>query len=1037
MATRACRLILCCLSFCFGAAADFSVDRLPLSPAVRIFNDRDGLPQNSIEAITRDGQGFLWVGTQNGAARYDGRNWVIVDMPTPQRSNWVGALLAQPDGLYVGTIGDGLHRWSEGRWTSFRFPGGTSFGRVHLLVTATHGGIWVGTQDEGLWRLQGDRLQRVPDLPAQRVRAVLEEGGSLLAGTEKGLYRFEHGSWSHHGPWIQVNDILRDGSRLLIATTAGLFAQEGTAEWKLVHGLPGPETNRLVFGPGPRGRPGVWVASNKGVAFLEGNRVEALGLESGLPSLACPSLYLMASGQEPPQVWVGTFAGLARWTLGKWNRLRGGPEGLLLFAIAQTSEGSIWAGSMGGGLFRYQGGTWSLPKTAAGPPLVSVLSLAPSSSAVKPGRLWIGSRDQGVAVWENGALRWWEQNRLLPNLSVFTLLEGKGPEPRLWIGTRQGLSVWDGRVMRHFGEKEGLPHPHVTTLLETRPRDGESVLWIGTRGGGLARLIQGRIETLRGDGGQAPMVNGLTLAKDLEGRTWLWVGYGGGGAWRLDPDNPAAPWRHLTFSAAPALPSDMVYQMRADAKGRVYFFTSRGVARLDPEPGGAFPASLHTYTTGDGLPSNGCTMGSSLIDRTGRVWTGTVAGGAYLDSALDQDDREQNRLLLLRSQAAGWMALAPGADLSHDRSRLAFEFALLAFHREGDILYRSQLVGLDSEPTTWRPEGRLEYPVLPPGRYTLKAWGKDHAGNISGPLEFPFRIRPAPWAHPAAKVAYTLLLGGLAWGVHRWRSRRLVARNEALKLQVAKATAELQQSKQALEVLNQDLEKLNALKNEFMGIAAHDLRNPLTGLLLESELLQEETDPERIQAGMDRIQAQGRVMEGLVARLLNANAIEEGAFHTEMRVFDLSPVVWEALVQFEDRARKKNIRLTQDIPLEPMVVRADPLLVRQVLDNLVSNAVKFSPRGTQVEVRLEALPMGVRLSVQDQGPGLTPEDRIHLFGRYRRLSAQPSDGEASVGLGLFIVKQMVDAMEGSIEVESEPGRGACFRVTLAGPEPQK
>jgi signal transduction histidine kinase len=284
-----------------------------------------------------------------------------------------------------------------------------------------------------------------------------------------------------------------------------------------------------------------------------------------------------------------------------------------------------------------------------------------------------------------------------------------------------------------------------------------------------------------------------------------------------------------------------------------------------------------------------------------------------------------------------------------------------------------------------------------------------------------------------ARIGYALLLGGVAWGIHRWRSRRLLARNEALKLQVALATSELLQSKQALEVLNQDLEKLNARKNEFMGIAAHDLRNPLTGLLLESELLREETDFERIQVGMDRIQAQGRVMEGLVSRLLNANAIEEGAFHMDMRVFDLSPVVWEALVQFEERAQKKNIQIAQDIPLDPMIVQADPLLVRQVLDNLVSNALKFSLRGTRVEVRLEALARGVRISVQDQGPGLTREDRVHLFGRYRRLSAQPSEGEASVGLGLFIVKQMVDAMQGTIDVESEPGHGACFRVTLEGP----
>ena len=152
-----------------------------------------------------------------------------------------------------------------------------------------------------------------------------------------------------------------------------------------------------------------------------------------------------------------------------------------------------------------------------------------------------------------------------------------------------------------------------------------------------------------------------------------------------------------------------------------------------------------------------------------------------------------------------------------------------------------------------------------------------------------------------------------------------------------------------------------------------------------------------------------------------------------MQTFDLSPLVWEAVVQFEGRAQQKEIRMEQDIPLDPMMVQADPHLVREVVDNLLSNALKFSPRGTRVLVGLQLLERGVCLSVADQGPGLTLKDKAHLFGRYARLSAQPSAGEPSVGLGLFIVKQMVDTMRGTIDVVSEPGQGACFRVKLESP----
>jgi ligand-binding sensor domain-containing protein len=135
-------------------SAGVPLEQLPWRPAVKVFNDRSGLPQNSVENFALDAEGFLWVGTQNGAARYDGHHWLVVDMPTPQRSNWVSALLPTPEGMLVGTIGDGLHRWQAGKWTTLRPPAGQSFQRVQFLGKAAGGGVWVGTQDDGLWLLK-------------------------------------------------------------------------------------------------------------------------------------------------------------------------------------------------------------------------------------------------------------------------------------------------------------------------------------------------------------------------------------------------------------------------------------------------------------------------------------------------------------------------------------------------------------------------------------------------------------------------------------------------------------------------------------------------------------------------------------------------------------------------------------------------------------------------------------------------------------------------------------------------------------------
>jgi two-component system sensor histidine kinase/response regulator len=232
-----------------------------------------------------------------------------------------------------------------------------------------------------------------------------------------------------------------------------------------------------------------------------------------------------------------------------------------------------------------------------------------------------------------------------------------------------------------------------------------------------------------------------------------------------------------------------------------------------------------------------------------------------------------------------------------------------------------------------------------------------------------------------------------------------------------------------LKHARQRLREMNEEKNEFMGIAAHDLRSPLNAVKGYSEMVLEDPalGPENAEL-VKRIQEAAARMAEMVQNLLDANRIERGEMQLHLAPTDLGQVLHSVIETQRPRATAKHQAIHLATEAAPMVVQLDPSVTVQVLENLVSNAVKYSPPGTEIFVRLKKQAQGVQVEVQDQGPGLSAEDQKKLFGKFARLSAKPTGGEHSTGLGLSIVKKMVEAMNGNVWCESERGRGATFIV---------
>lgn len=236
-----------------------------------------------------------------------------------------------------------------------------------------------------------------------------------------------------------------------------------------------------------------------------------------------------------------------------------------------------------------------------------------------------------------------------------------------------------------------------------------------------------------------------------------------------------------------------------------------------------------------------------------------------------------------------------------------------------------------------------------------------------------------------------------------------------------------------LAAQNEELLRLNKEKDQLVSIAAHDLKSPLNrieGLLSIVKLSSENLTAEQHEL-IDKVSEVSREQNALIRDILSIDALENSPDgKLELQAVDVTELVDEVLESFVVVARNKNIRLLTDYDSRPIHVQGDSAALTQVYENLLLNAIKYSPPGKTVQVRLRLENDTARTAVVDEGPGLQPEDIPLLFRKFQKLSAQPTAGESSSGLGLSIVKRYVDAMNGEIHYEDTLNPGATFVVRL-------
>ncbi len=1072
----------------FGHALPSSPSDLSAAgrPSLRIFTDRDGLPQNAILSTAFDSIGYLWVGTKDGVARYNGRTWTIIDLTPIAGSNYIQAICTGSDGsMWFGTNGGGLARLHEGNWSTVSMRDGLPSNDVTSLAEAVSADgsavLWIGTSAgisfvgaDGVVRssLVEQSGRRITGLYAANLRG---EVWAMIEGV--GAARFKSGVWrifgesdglprSFHTTALDTG-ALGDARCIVVGAGAGLFVFDGERFSRYVaEGVPeirqrGFATLREVTGSD--GTLELWAGNADSIQRFAAGRCTRWPMSRWMTQCGVWNILEETSEGRTTAIWFGTSGrGLVRWELGRWTNYGatrvGESESIYSFVetVSESGDRAVLVGTSSGRVYQI-GEDLKLLYGDENPHLGGAVSALLETADEKGGRvLWIGTRGRGLHVkrsgsWtihSNGPVSYTREDGQVVVRNVQPLVSGgvaaitevttHDDRRDVLVGTQGGITRFvNGRTPVTATEFE-LPDPRVTCIVQV-----DSDIWIGTEQG-LARYgAGGRTVYDAGSGLPNNVIMCVSPVTTSSGRREVWVGTRGGGIARIlqtVSGETVAP----TEGFLPEIPNQTIYRILQDRRGHIYAFTNHGVCRFSPRqptPDNPTEYSLYVSTIEDGLPSNECNTGASMIDSRGRVWAGTIAGAAVFDPEQANEAAPSLPLRIEQATIADGTALAGGDSVSYNLANVGFEFALLSFFKPAATDYRWQLVGFDVRPTEWSPDWKVSYTNLPAGDYVIRVWGRDAKGAESGPIEVPFTVLSPPWRTWWAYAVYAIVTVLAVTAAIRIRERNLRSRTALLEGQVEERTAELRQkveqldaSERAAHASEQRAVEASLAKSTFLANMSHELRTPLNAILGFGQLLARDSRLAREHRDdLEVITRSGDHLLGLINDVLSIAKIEAGQIALTVQPFNLRRMIADVVEMIVVRARGKGLILRCEIdPGVPSVVEGDETKLRQVLINLLGNAVKFTDRG---HITLGAVWSDgrARFTVADTGHGIAPAEMAMLFEPFSQ-TASGRKAQEGTGLGLVISRNFVRLMGGDMTVESRIDEGTTFRFEADLPE---
>jgi ligand-binding sensor domain-containing protein len=990
----------------------------PLNQYARgVWQTENGLPQNTIHRVIQTRDGYIWVATDGGLARFDGLSFSVFDKQntpalgsnqirgvsedsdgnlwicTPEglirekdsqfraftskdglASNSVWSVLQDRKGtLWIVTAG-GLNSYGDSQFRTYGPRDGLPTGTIETLIEDRQGALWIGSSD-GLTRFQDGMFTNFNKLTDTRtsVRVIYEDKeGTLWIGTPGGLYLFKNGSLTAYSAPGSVSNsiesILQDTvGRIWIGTPNGLnqLSNGKFTAFTTAQGLPSNRIESLYLD-----REGeLWVSTESGLARFEQDKFNSFPTNDALSSLTVLSMYEDREGN----LWLGTESGglhLLRDSKFETYTTDDGLSSNLIRAVYQDKRLNVWIGTNGGGLDLIKDGRVSAFTTKNGLSSNVVLAIC----ADRNNDVWVGTPD-GLNRFRNGKFVTFTSADGLADDFVRSIYQDS--TGRLWIGTRRGLSNFKDGKFTTFTTLDGLANDYIGAILE----DGTGNLWISTLGG-LSRLKDGAFTNYTTkDGLSSDVVTSLYEDRDHT----LWIGTNGSGLNRLKDG------KFTSYAAKNGLFDDVIYQVLEDGSDNLWISCDKGIFKVGKKNLEDFANQTtgHVYSVSygpaDGMKIRECNGGghpAGCKTADGKLWFSTLKGVAMTDP----DHIRANQLpppvvieqLVAEDQAVD---LSRKVELAPGHNRFDFHYAALSFVAPEKVQFKYRLEGFDKDWVTPGMARIAYYTNIPPGTYTFRviACNNDGVWNDTGAslgLYLAPHFYQTYWFYGLCVVTLALM----CWQLYLSRVRRIQSQFSAV------------------------LGERNRIAREI-----HDtLAQGLTGISLQLELV----------AKMLSVSTDVAKTHLNQARMLARECLTDARRSVwDLRSQSLENSDLPSSLSASARRLTENTGTHAQIRVSGPYRRIDPAIEGNLLrigQEAINNAVKHARAGL-IDVGLEFDPGIVRLSVRDDGCGFDGNG-----------SSPSEEGH----FGLLGMRERATQIGGKLTVSSDRGSGTEISVEV-------
>ncbi|PWU14742.1 MAG: histidine kinase [Verrucomicrobia bacterium] len=1004
----------------------------------KVWQRAQGLPQESVHALTQTRDGYIWIGNDDGVARFDGARFVTFGLREGIRIGSVRVLFEDNSGaLWMGSAGGGLTRWSDGAAQTFTAQNGLPSDTVTALAEDNDGRLWVGTEGgltcmregkaatvEGLAEVPGaspnsnaGQAGRLPYFKGKPITSLFKDrqGTMWIGAMGAGIFSYQNGKLEHKtDPTVET--LLQDPHCLLVDKAGRIWVGAGddfvlcheAGQWRryrIPRHLTRPYINGFVEEPDGT----VWAASvSEGLFEFRAGKLRAVNASSGLSDNFIESLMADREGN----LWVGTRAGLNRVRHGNLTIL-GQNEGLgygPVHGLAEIAPGIIWAAKPNDGLYLCEGRSFSRvvgEEWSRQYPELNCLLVG------RDGACWMGESHGLFRVPKPKEPVSDPEMAALAGLNVLTLsLDAEGD---LWAGTREG-ELWQMRG-KSWSRQTNVPGDHPVVAVVPAQVGG---IWIGTRGGGLYRWQNGVVAHFDKRNG---LLSSVIRALHEDGAGTLWIGTVGGGLSRLREG------KLVSFTMREGLPDDTISQILEDNYARLWLGTDRGIAYVakndlqEVAAGKATAIYPQVYGRPEGMPSEECTGGFSpagLRSQSGQLWFSTLKGIVVADPRPRASDVPVPNVVLEEVLVDGVAQAGQGSSVgdgsaaektddskpaSHSptrplsrsqslrlppgRHRIEFHYTGLSFAAPERMRFRYRLEPLDTDWVDAGLQRSVPYDYLPPGNYEFRVSARNNEGswNESG-TSLTLTVMPhfwqAKWVIGLSLLGLALSAGGAVRIVEKKRHRRHL----------------------------KNLEQERAIERERARIAQDlhdDLGSSLTRISLLSDLVKgDKKDPEQVEAQADKIQQSSmqavRGLEQIVWALRPGSdtlqSLVEYIAHTANELFE------------GDHARCR-LDLPAELPARSLPPEARYnifLIVKEALTNALKHA-----SADEVRVLAKTEPHWLEIIVQDNGHGFdTSTQSLSPVRRH----------------GLGNMRSRAQEIGARLRIESAVGKGTSVRLVM-------